>query len=157
MNVVLWILQVLLALAFLAGGAMKVSKPRTELATRLGWPEDFSDTTVKVIGGLEVLAGLALILPSVLDVVPVLTALAASGIVLLTPPRPPGLRVPDGARDGGGEQPPRGLRLPTTIRPLGSGGLIAALESATIASVFQQRSLGCGSFGRGARVLGFRR
>src|SRR6266540_3214215 len=64
-NVVVWVVQVLLAVAFLGAGAMKVSQPRQRLATNMGWVEDYSDTGVKTVGALEVLAALGLILPAV--------------------------------------------------------------------------------------------
>src|SRR5256885_2278052 len=44
---------------------------------------DFTDGQVKGIGALEVLAAIGLIIPAALGVVPILTALAAAGIVLL--------------------------------------------------------------------------
>jgi uncharacterized membrane protein YphA (DoxX/SURF4 family) len=83
MNVAIWIAQVLLALAFLASGSMKVLRPRLELQERMPYVEDFSDPQVKTIGGLEVLAAVGLILPSILNVAPVLSALAAVGLVLM--------------------------------------------------------------------------
>ena len=57
MNVVVWVLQVLLALAFLLAGVTKVSQPRQKLAASMGWVEEFSDSGVRTIGALEVLAG----------------------------------------------------------------------------------------------------
>lgn len=83
MNVVLWILQVVLAVAFLAAGAMKASKPKAELSGQMGWVDDFSAGGVKAIGVLEVLAAIGLVLPWALDVAPVLTPLAALGLVLM--------------------------------------------------------------------------
>lgn len=83
MNVVVWVLQVLLAVGFLAAGAMKVSQPRQRLATNMGWVEDYSDTGVKIIGALELLAGLGLILPAVTGVATVLVPLAAVGLAVL--------------------------------------------------------------------------
>jgi len=84
MNVVLWIIAGLLAVAFLAAGAMKLIKPKDELAASgMGWASDFSGPTIKVIGALEVLAALGLILPGLLDISPVLVPLAALGLVLL--------------------------------------------------------------------------
>lgn len=77
MNVVVWVVQVLLAVAFLGAGAMKVSQPRQRLATNMGWVEDYSDTGVKTVGALEVLAALGLILPAVTGVATVLVPLAA--------------------------------------------------------------------------------
>jgi uncharacterized membrane protein YphA (DoxX/SURF4 family) len=58
MNAVVWVLQILLALAFLLAGVMKSTQPRQKLATSMGWVEDFSDSTVRTIGVLEVLAAL---------------------------------------------------------------------------------------------------
>lgn len=83
MNVVLWILQILLALAFAASGALKLTRPREQLAERMGWVDDFSAGTVRLIGALEVLAALGLILPRATGIAPVLTPLAALGLVAL--------------------------------------------------------------------------
>jgi uncharacterized membrane protein YphA (DoxX/SURF4 family) len=83
MNVVLWIIAGVLALAFLAAGLTKLTQPKEKLATNMAWVEDFSPGTVKVIGALEVLAAIGLVLPAVLDVVPVLVPLAAIGLVVL--------------------------------------------------------------------------
>jgi uncharacterized membrane protein YphA (DoxX/SURF4 family) len=58
MNVVIWVLLVLLALAFLAAGLTKLTQPRQKLATTMGWVEDFSDPGVRTIGALEVLGAL---------------------------------------------------------------------------------------------------
>lgn len=83
MNVVLWIIAGLLAVAFLGAGVTKLVQPREKLATTMGWVEDFSPGTVKLIGGLEVLAAIGLVLPAALDVLPVLVPLAAIGLVAL--------------------------------------------------------------------------
>jgi hypothetical protein len=84
MNIALWIIAGLLAVAFLGSGAMKLIQPREKLAASgLGWVEDFSAGTVKAIGTLEVLAGVGLILPAALDIAPVVAPLAAVGLVLL--------------------------------------------------------------------------
>ncbi|MCW2879590.1 MAG: hypothetical protein JWQ95_3690 [Sphaerisporangium sp.] len=82
MNVFLWILQVLLALAFGMAGVLKTTQPKEKLATNMGWVEDFSPGTVKLIGGVEFLAALGLILPAVTGIAPVLTPLAAAGLVV---------------------------------------------------------------------------
>ncbi|HET6391309.1 MAG TPA: DoxX family protein [Blastococcus sp.] len=83
MNVVLWIIAGLLALAFLGAGLTKLVQPKEKLATTMGWVDDFSPGTVKLIGALEVLAAIGLVLPAALDVVPVLVPLAAVGLVAL--------------------------------------------------------------------------
>lgn len=83
MNVVLWITAGLLALAFLGAGLTKLVQPKEKLAATMGWVDDFSPGTVKLIGALEVLAAIGLVLPAALDVVPVLVPLAAVGLVAL--------------------------------------------------------------------------
>ncbi len=84
MNVVLWIIAGLLAAAFLAAGAMKLSQPKEKLAASgMAWTEDFGPGAVKAIGALEVLAAVGLVLPAAVDIVPVLVPLAALGLVLV--------------------------------------------------------------------------
>ena len=83
MNITLWIIAGLLALAFLAAGAMKLAKSRAQLAeSGMAWTEDFSDTQVKLIGLVEVLGALGLILPAALGIAEILTPLAAAGLAL---------------------------------------------------------------------------
>jgi len=82
-NVFLWIVAGLLALAFLGAGAMKLSQPREKLAASMGWVNDFSAPMVKTIGALEVLGALGLILPAVTGIAPILTPLAAVGLLLI--------------------------------------------------------------------------
>jgi uncharacterized membrane protein YphA (DoxX/SURF4 family) len=83
-NVVLWIVAGLLAVAFLAAGLMKLTQPKKKLAdSGMGWTEDFSDGAVKGIGALEVLGAVGLILPAALGIVPVLVPIAATGLALL--------------------------------------------------------------------------
>jgi uncharacterized membrane protein len=66
MNVTVWVLQVLVASAFLLAGVMKTTQPRQKLAVSMGWVEDFSDTGVRTIGVLEILGGVGRLLPAVL-------------------------------------------------------------------------------------------
>jgi uncharacterized membrane protein YphA (DoxX/SURF4 family) len=83
MNVTVWVLQVLVASAFLLAGVMKTTQPRQKLAASMGWVEDFSDTGVRTIGVLEILGGVGLLLPAVTGVATVLVPLAAVGLALL--------------------------------------------------------------------------
>jgi uncharacterized membrane protein YphA (DoxX/SURF4 family) len=83
MNVLLWILAGLLAVAFLGAGLTKLTQPKEKLAARMAWVEDFSPGLIRTIGALEVLAAIGLILPAALDVVPVLVPLAAVGLAAL--------------------------------------------------------------------------
>lgn len=83
-NVALWIVASLLAVAFLAGGVMKLAQPREKLAASgFGFVENFSAGAVKAIGLVEVLAAVGLIVPAALGIAPILVPLAAVGVVLL--------------------------------------------------------------------------
>jgi hypothetical protein len=55
LNVVLWIVAGLLGAAFLAAGAMKLTRSREKLAASgMGWTQDFSAGTIKLIGAIAV-------------------------------------------------------------------------------------------------------
>lgn len=86
MNVALWIVAGLLAVAYLAGGGGKVILSKEKLAgfgASAKWVDDFSAGSVKAIGALEVLAAVGLVLPAALDIAPVLVPLAALGLVVI--------------------------------------------------------------------------
>jgi len=81
-DIVLWVVQVVLAAAFLAAGVMKLVQNRESLKSRMAWVEDVNAAGVKTIGSLEFLGAAGLILPGVLHFAPVLTTLAALGLAL---------------------------------------------------------------------------
>lgn len=84
MNVVLWVIAGLLALAFLAAGAMKLAQPKEKLAASgMEWVDGFAPGAIKAIGALEVLAAVGLVLPPLVGVAPVLAPLAALGLVAM--------------------------------------------------------------------------
>ena len=84
MNIALWIAAGLLAAASPGSGFMKVLQPKEKLAASgMGWVEDFSPGMVRFIGIAEILAGIGLILPAVLDIATFLVPLAALGMVLV--------------------------------------------------------------------------
>ncbi|SHN15084.1 DoxX family protein [Cryptosporangium aurantiacum] len=82
MNVVLWVVQILLALVFGAAGVLKSTQPKEKLAPNLPWVEDFSLPVVRFIGVVELLAALGLILPAATGFATVLTPLAATGLAI---------------------------------------------------------------------------
>jgi uncharacterized membrane protein YphA (DoxX/SURF4 family) len=82
-NAVLWVLQGLLAAAFLASGAMKLFGSRERAAEQMAWVKLYPAWGVKAIGAAEVAGALGLVLPAVTDVAPVLVPIAAIGLVLL--------------------------------------------------------------------------
>ena len=83
MSIVLWILQILLAIVFLLAGAVKAFQSYDTLASRMPWVEDYSPTMVRVIGGLEILGALGLLLPGLLGSLPILTPVAAVGLAVI--------------------------------------------------------------------------
>ena len=83
MNIALWIVAGVLAAAFVAAGAMKALTPREKLLEKMEWVTQFSDAQVKGIGGLELLGGLGLVLPTIGNIAPVLVPLAATGLALI--------------------------------------------------------------------------
>ena len=80
MNVVLWILQVLLALAFLAHGWMLLSPP-PEIAAKMN--ESLPRWFQLFLGVAEILAGVGLTLPGITKIKPWLVVWAAGGIMIV--------------------------------------------------------------------------
>ena len=81
MNIMLWVLQVLLAVAFLAHGWLFLSPP-PEIAVQMNaslprWFQLF-------LGVAEVLAGVGLTLPGLTRIMPWLVTWAAVGIMIVT-------------------------------------------------------------------------
>src|SRR4029453_6966013 len=80
----LWILNALLALAFLAAGSMKLARPKAALAEAgMTWTDDFSSPRVKAIGAAEVVGAVGLILPLATGIAPVLAPIAATALAIL--------------------------------------------------------------------------
>jgi len=63
MNTILWILQILSGLAFLASGAAKLTVPREQAAKRMSWVNHIPQPFIRLIGLAEVLGGIGLIVP----------------------------------------------------------------------------------------------
>lgn len=82
MNIVLWVVQILLALAFGMAGIMKVTQPIDKLETRMGWVQSVGPGGVRLIGTLEILGAIGLILPALTGILPWLTPIAASCLAL---------------------------------------------------------------------------
>jgi hypothetical protein len=84
-NVALWIAQGLLALVYLVAGGLKVVRPRGQLVAsgNFDWMKDSSDAGVKAVGLVEILGALGVILPWLTGIAPILTPLAAIGLVVV--------------------------------------------------------------------------
>lgn len=85
MDVTLWIIAGVLAVAFTAGALAQLTMTKQRLRARgqsQHWVDDFDADQIKVIGTVKLIGSLGLILPGALDVAPVLTPLAACGLAL---------------------------------------------------------------------------
>ncbi len=82
MNIALWVVQILLALAFGMAGIMKVTQPIDRLEARMGWVKSVGPRGVRLIGSLEILGAIGLILPAVTGNLPWLTPVAAACLAL---------------------------------------------------------------------------
>jgi hypothetical protein len=84
MNIVLWILQILLALLFLFAGGTKFYYTIEQMRA-MGSPNQilFSGLFIRFIGACEILGALGLILPGLLRIKPYLTVLAATGLTII--------------------------------------------------------------------------
>lgn len=84
MNTALWIVQVILAAVFLMAGIMKLSQPADKLVKAgQAWAGRVSSSTLKLIGLMEFLGAIGLILPKLLEIIPILTPVAASALALV--------------------------------------------------------------------------
>jgi uncharacterized membrane protein len=86
MNILLWIIQILLALLFLFGGGVKLVTSAADWqkqAQTLPEAMRFSHAFMVFIGAVEVLGGLGLILPWATRIRKGLTPLAALGLVIV--------------------------------------------------------------------------
>lgn len=84
MNLALWIIAAVLAAVFTASGAMKLAVPKDKLvASGQGWAAEVDENAIRGIGTVEILGAIGLIVPPLVHILPVLTPLAAVGLVLV--------------------------------------------------------------------------
>ncbi len=81
MVVVLWVVQVVLALLYLFAGSMKAFRPLEAVGKSMRWVLDLRPSLVRFIGAAEILGAIGLILPVATGVLPWLTWVAALGLV----------------------------------------------------------------------------
>ena len=82
MNIALWIAQGLLAAMYLMAGIFKTFQT-TKAKEQTPWAKNRSDGFVRFVGISELLGALGLILPLVTGVLPWLTVLAATGLMII--------------------------------------------------------------------------
>ncbi|MDX2093491.1 MAG: DoxX family protein [Kofleriaceae bacterium] len=85
MHIVLWIVQGIVALAFVGAALSKLTQPRSQLLENkwMAWANDFTEGQIKLIGLAELAGAAGLILPMALGIMPDLTRAAAGGLGLL--------------------------------------------------------------------------
>jgi uncharacterized membrane protein YphA (DoxX/SURF4 family) len=83
MNIVLWVIQGLLALVFLMSGFMKTFRPLESLKKSMSWTNNAPPIAVRLLGVAEILGAIGLILPGVTNILPWLTVAAAVGFMIV--------------------------------------------------------------------------
>ena len=84
MKIFVWILHILLGVAFVFFGFGKISTPYEEMAAQMGWVQSFSPGMIKFFGVLDISGGLGLLLPYLIKALPrILVPLAGLGLTLL--------------------------------------------------------------------------
>lgn len=82
MDVTLWIVAGILAAVSFMAGMTKAIQPHQKLVRSMAWAEDFTPSTVKLIGVLEMLGAIGLVVPPLLEVAPILAPVAASWLAV---------------------------------------------------------------------------
>ncbi len=83
MKYALWVVQVLVAVAFFGSGLVKIITPRADLIAQTPYVEAFPHLFIQFIGLAEILAAVGVILPIALRIQPQLTPLAAAGLCII--------------------------------------------------------------------------
>lgn len=78
-NIILWVIQVLLAGLFIFSGVVKLTMPIEALTAQIPLPGLF----IQCVSALEILGGLGLVLPGIFRMWKILTPLAAIGLLII--------------------------------------------------------------------------
>lgn len=82
-NWTLWVSQIVIAVMFIMPSFMKMLQPIAELSAMLPWTAQVDETTVRLLGFIDLLGGVGIILPSILRIMPKISVWAAFGNILL--------------------------------------------------------------------------
>ncbi|MBU9762323.1 DoxX family protein [Mycobacterium sp. TNTM28] len=85
MHTTLWIITIIAALAYAAGGASLLFMSREKyrsLGSNQHWVDDFGDGHLTAIATIKLVGALGLVLPAATGIAPVLTPVAACGLAL---------------------------------------------------------------------------
>jgi putative oxidoreductase len=83
LNIALWVAQFLVAAIFLMAGVMKLVTPYEAFMEDQAWAEAVSPWVLRFIGLVEVLGAIGITVPALTRIKPILTPLAAAGLVLV--------------------------------------------------------------------------
>jgi uncharacterized membrane protein YphA (DoxX/SURF4 family) len=84
LDLALWVIQVVLALAFLAFGGSHVFRfDFLAAGPRSGWVRAVGKANLRAIGVLEILGAIGLVVPAATETLPSLTSIAAAMLALL--------------------------------------------------------------------------
>lgn len=83
LNISLWIAQGVLAATLLFGGAMKLFQPIEKVSAMWPWTGQIPIELVRFTGIIDFIGAIGLILPALLRIKPILTSIAASGVIVL--------------------------------------------------------------------------
>ncbi|OCB57546.1 hypothetical protein A5722_00185 [Mycobacterium vulneris] len=85
MHTALWIITIIAAAAYAAGGTslLLLSRERyRSMGSTQHWVDEFGDGHLKAIGAIKLVGALGLVLPVAVGIAPVLTPVAACGLAL---------------------------------------------------------------------------
>jgi hypothetical protein len=76
---IMWAIQIFLAVAFGAAGTMKLVRSKAQLAANphMGWVHSVPEDRIKLLGIAEVLGAIGLVVPMATGIAPILTRVAA--------------------------------------------------------------------------------
>jgi uncharacterized membrane protein YphA (DoxX/SURF4 family) len=86
LHIALWVVQGLLAAAFMMAGLMKATTPIAELAAQMNWVNFVPSFVVRLAAVAEIFGAIGLILPALTRIKPWLTPAAALGLVAVMVP-----------------------------------------------------------------------
>ncbi len=79
-NIIAWVLQSIISIAFLMAGGMKLATPYPEYVEMMPYASDFSSNSIKLIGILEILGVIGLNLPLLIRKLRIFSLLSALGL-----------------------------------------------------------------------------
>ena len=81
--IALWVTQIILAVCFIWGAAMKLFLPIEKLSAMWPWAGEICPVLVRTTGVLDLLAGIGIIIPTIFRIYSKIFTLTAIGIIIL--------------------------------------------------------------------------